>query len=112
MEYRRRQTLPSELEKVDTLLNQMTLDEKIDLPGGVNLFDVLRRARTIVPLLHTANGPLEAHCIEVVIFDEQDPSYRAGGVRHSESWPVCIAGGRSSADQCAEYFSLRRRGTM
>lgn len=52
------QTLDPNVEKrVDTLLGQMTIEEKIDLLGGVNIFNVRGVPRIGVPTLITADSP-------------------------------------------------------
>src|SRR5687768_12724745 len=43
--------------RVAALLEQMTLEEKIDLLGGVNAFDVRGVPRLGLPLMATADGP-------------------------------------------------------
>ncbi len=48
---------PSEIEqRVDVLLREMTPEEKIDLLGGVNLFDVRGVPRIGVPVMATGDG--------------------------------------------------------
>jgi len=44
--------------EVESLLNQMTIEEKVDLLGGTNFFDVAGIGRLGMPLLHTADGPI------------------------------------------------------
>lgn len=49
---------PNEVEqRVQSILSQMTLEEKIDLLGGINGFDVRGVPRLDVPLMATADGP-------------------------------------------------------
>lgn len=42
--------------RVDSILGQMTIEEKIDLLGGINVFDVRGVPRLGVPLAATADG--------------------------------------------------------
>ena len=43
--------------RIESILKQMTLEEKIDAIGGVNGFDVLGLARLNLPLLKAADSP-------------------------------------------------------
>ncbi len=43
--------------KVNAILSKMTLEQKIDLLGGINTFDVRGFPDLGLPLLHTADGP-------------------------------------------------------
>jgi beta-glucosidase len=43
--------------RVDSIIGKMTVEEKIDLLGGVNFFDVRDIPRLGWPLLGTADGP-------------------------------------------------------
>jgi beta-glucosidase len=48
---------PNAERRIDELIQQMTLEEKIDLLGGINGFDVRGVPRLQVPVLATADGP-------------------------------------------------------
>ena len=43
--------------RVESIVGQMTIEEKIDLLGGVNLFDVRGVTRLGVPTMLAADGP-------------------------------------------------------
>lgn len=45
-------------QKVNAILNKMTLEQKIDLLGGINGFDVRGYPELGLPALHTADGPI------------------------------------------------------
>ena len=45
-------------QKVNAVLSKMTLEQKIDLLGGINVFDVRGFPELGLPLLHTADGPI------------------------------------------------------
>src|SRR5216684_3565268 len=44
-------------QKVNAVLSKMTLEQKIDFIGGINIFDVRGFPNLGLPLLHTADGP-------------------------------------------------------
>src|SRR5688572_26707169 len=49
---------PNKVEqRVQSILSQMTMEEKIDLLGGVNGFDVRGVPRLGIPVMATADGP-------------------------------------------------------
>jgi beta-glucosidase len=53
---------PADVEKrVDSILNQMTLEEKIDLIGGTDTFYIRPLSRLKFPALRMSDGPLGVH---------------------------------------------------
>lgn len=74
------QATGSEVEqRAETLLERMTLDEKLSLLGGVNIFDVPGVARLGIPRLGTADGPFGVRAI--------GPStVYAGGIGLAATW--------------------------
>lgn len=70
---------------VETLLEQMTLEEKIDLLGGVNGFDVRGMPRLGLPLLLTADGPFGVR-------RQTRSNAMAGGIALAATWNTELAG--------------------
>ena len=70
--------------RVDGLLKQMTLDEKIDLIGGMNPFRMHGVERLGIPALQMADGPVGAHIPAPTI------AY-AGGIGMAASWDRGLA---------------------
>ncbi|HLI76431.1 MAG TPA: glycoside hydrolase family 3 C-terminal domain-containing protein [Acidobacteriaceae bacterium] len=75
---------PATEKRVDDLLKQMTLDEKIDLIGGQNPFRMHGVARLGIPALQMADGPVGAHIPAPTI------AY-AGGIGMAASWDRGLA---------------------
>lgn len=44
-------------QRVESIVKQMTLEEKVDLLGGVNFFDIKGAPRVGLPMMATADGP-------------------------------------------------------
>jgi beta-glucosidase len=75
----------SELEqKVDAILSRMTLDQKIDMLGGVHTFDVRGYPELGLPLLHTADGPIGVR-------NDGPATAMAGGISLASSWDPALA---------------------
>jgi beta-glucosidase len=75
----------SELEqKVDAILSQMTLDQKIDMLGGVHTFDVRGYPELGLPVLHTADGPIGVR-------NDGPATAMAGGISLASSWDPALA---------------------
>jgi len=65
--------------KVDSILSKMTTEEKIDLLGGVNSFDVRAIPRLGLPLVSTADGPLGVR-------NDGPATVMAGGISLAATW--------------------------
>jgi beta-glucosidase len=75
----------SELEqKVDAVVGKMTLEQKIDMLGGVNTFDVRGYPELGLPALHTADGP-------VGVRNDGPATAMAGGISLASSWDPALA---------------------
>ncbi len=73
-----------EIEKrVESLLKQMTLEEKIDYIGGVNDFDIRAIPRLNLPAFRMSDGPLGLR--------NDGPSTTMGGVDLAASWDPALA---------------------
>ena len=71
-------------QRVESILRQMTLEEKIDLLGGVNGFDVRGVPRLSVPILGTADSPFGIRA--------QGPSnLMASGIALAATWNTELA---------------------
>jgi beta-glucosidase len=75
---------PAIEDKVNAILSKMTLDEKLDLLGGVNEFDVRAFPHLGLPLLHTADGP-------VGVRNDGPASAMAGGISLASTWDPALA---------------------
>ncbi len=75
---------PAVEKRVDGLLSQLTLDEKIDLIGGKNPFRMHGVERLGIPALQMADGPVGAHIPAPTI------AY-AGGIGLAASWDRGLA---------------------
>jgi beta-glucosidase len=74
-----------ELEKkVDAIIGKMTLEQKIDLLGGINTFDVRGFPELGLPLLHTADGP-------VGVRNDGPATVMAGGISLASTWDTALA---------------------
>src|SRR5713101_6630495 len=71
-------------QKVNAILNKMTLDQKIDLLGGINTFDVRGYPELGLPLLHTADGPIG-------IRNDGPATTMAGGISLASTWDPALA---------------------
>src|ERR1700686_3157512 len=75
----------SQLEqKVNALLTKMTLEQKIDMLGGINTFDVRGYPELGLPLLHTADGPIGVR-------NDGPATAIAGGISLASSWDPALA---------------------
>lgn len=75
----------AELEqKVDSILGKMTLDQKIDLLGGVHTFDVRGYPELGLPLLHTSDGPIGVR-------NDGPDTAMAGGISLAATWDPAMA---------------------
>jgi beta-glucosidase len=71
-------------QRVDSLLSQMTLEEKIDLLGGVNLFGMRGVPRLGVPPMLAADGPFGVrNFTQTTVF--------AGGIALAATWDSALA---------------------
>jgi beta-glucosidase len=74
-----------EIEKqVDAILSKMTLEQKIDLLGGINFFDVRGFPELGLPLLHTADGPIGVR-------NDGPATTMAGGISLASTWDTALA---------------------
>src|SRR5262249_16652304 len=70
--------------RVESLLKQLTLEEKIDLLGGVDTFYVRAIPRLRLPRLATADGP-------VGVRNDGPATVMAGGIALAATWDVQLA---------------------
>src|SRR5687768_11080049 len=70
--------------RVQSILAQMTLEEKIDLLGGVNGFDVRGVPRLGVPMMATADGPFGVR-------RNSRSNVMAGGIILAATWNTELA---------------------
>jgi beta-glucosidase len=71
-------------QKVDAIVSKMTLEQKIDMLGGVNTFDVRGYPELGLPVLHTADGP-------VGVRNDGPATAMAGGISLASSWDPALA---------------------
>jgi beta-glucosidase len=71
-------------QKVDAILNKMTLDQKIDMLGGINGFDVRGYPELGLPLLQTADGPIGVR-------NDGPATTMAGGISLASTWDPELA---------------------
>jgi beta-glucosidase len=82
--YGQTSTHPDVERKVESILSQMTIEEKIDLLGGTHFFDVRDVPRLGLPLLHTADGPLGVR-------NHGPATVMAGGIALAATWNPALA---------------------
>lgn len=70
--------------QVNSILSQMTTEEKIDLLGGVRFFDVRAIPRLNLPALPTADGP-------VGVRNDGPATVMAGGIGLAATWDPALA---------------------
>ena len=70
--------------RVDSILGQMTIEDKIDLLGGVNFFAVRGIPRLGLPVLGTADGPLGVR-------NDGPATVMAGGIALAATWNPALA---------------------
>jgi beta-glucosidase len=71
-------------QKVNAVLNKMTLEQKIDLLGGINTFDVRGFPELGLPLLHTTDGPIG-------IRNDGPATTMTGGIALAATWDPALA---------------------
>jgi beta-glucosidase len=71
-------------QKVNAVLAKMTIEQKIDLLGGINNFDVRGFPDLGLPLLHTADGP-------VGVRNDGPSTTMAGGIGLAATWDPALA---------------------
>ena len=75
---------PEVEQKVNAILSRMTLEQKIDMLGGVNDFDVRGYPELGLPLLHTADGPIGVR-------NDGPATTMAGGISLAATWDPALA---------------------
>jgi beta-glucosidase len=75
---------PAIEQKVNAILIKMTLQQKIDMLGGVNDFDVRGYPELGLPLLHTADGPIGVR-------NDGPATTMAGGISLAATWDPGLA---------------------
>jgi beta-glucosidase len=75
---------PEVEKRVSLILSQMTTEEKIDLLGGINFFDVHGISRLKLPVLGTADGP-------VGVRNDGPATVMAGGIGLAATWDTDLA---------------------
>ncbi|HKW17847.1 MAG TPA: glycoside hydrolase family 3 C-terminal domain-containing protein [Terriglobales bacterium] len=71
-------------QKVNAIVGKMSLEQKIDMLGGINTFDVRGYPELGLPLLHTADGPLGVR-------NDGPATAMAGGISLASSWDPALA---------------------
>src|SRR6266568_4335788 len=71
-------------QKVNGILGKMTLEQKIDLLGGIDTFDVRGYPELGLPLLHTADGPIGVR-------NDGPATVMAGGISLASTWDPALA---------------------
>src|SRR5581483_9696524 len=71
-------------QKVNSIVSKMTLEQKIDMLGGINGFDVRGYPEFNLPLLHTADGP-------VGVRNDGPATAMAGGISLASTWDTALA---------------------
>jgi beta-glucosidase len=71
-------------QKVNAILGKMTLEQKIDMLGGINIFDVRGYPELGLPLLHTADGPIGVR-------NDGPATVMAGGIALASTWDPALA---------------------
>ncbi|MGH9515153.1 MAG: hypothetical protein ACRD3P_05685 [Terriglobales bacterium] len=62
----------------------MTIEQKIDMLGGVNTFDVRGYPELGLPVLHTADGPIGVR-------NDGPATAMAGGISLASAWDPALA---------------------
>ena len=71
-------------QKVNTILSKMTLEQKIDMIGGVNKFDIRAYPDLGLPEVHMADGPIGVR-------NDGPATVMAGGVALASTWDPALA---------------------
>src|SRR5437660_3001226 len=71
-------------QKVNAILSKMTLEQKVDILGGINTFDVRGYPELGLPLLHTADGPIGVR-------NDGPATVMAGGISLASTWDPALA---------------------
>ena len=71
-------------QKVDAIVSKMSLEQKIDMLGGVNTFDVRGYLELGLPVLHTADGPIGVR-------NDGPATAMAGGISLASTWDPALA---------------------
>ena len=71
-------------QQVNAIVGKMTLEQKIDMIGGINGFDVRGYPEFNLPLLHTADGPIGVR-------NDGPATTMAGGISLASTWDPALA---------------------
>jgi beta-glucosidase len=71
-------------QKVGAIVSKMSLEQKIDMLGGVNTFDVRGYLELGLPVLHTADGPIGVR-------NDGPATAMAGGISLASTWDPALA---------------------
>ncbi len=71
-------------QKANAILAKMTIEQKIDLLGGINTFDVRGYPELGLPLLHTADGPIGVR-------NDGPATVMPGGISLASTWDPALA---------------------
>ena len=71
-------------QKVNAILSKMTLEQKVDMLGGIKTFDVRGYPELGLPLLHTADGPIGVR-------NDGPATVMAGGISLASTWDPTLA---------------------
>jgi len=71
-------------QNVNAILSKMTLEQKVDMVGGINIFDVRGYPELGLPLLHTADGPIGVR-------NDGPATVMAGGISLASTWDPALA---------------------
>src|SRR6266581_2402474 len=71
-------------QKVNAIVSKMTLEQKVEILGGINTFDVRGYPELGGPLLHTADGPIGVR-------NDGPATVMAGGISLASTWDPALA---------------------
>jgi len=71
-------------QKVNAILSKITLEQKVDMLGGINTLDVRGYPELGLPLLHTADGPIGVR-------NDGPATVMAGGISLASTWDPGLA---------------------
>src|SRR5260370_447161 len=71
-------------QKVNAILSKITLEQKVDMLGGINTLDVRGYPELGLPLLRTADGPIGVR-------NDGPATVMAGGISRGSTWDPGLA---------------------